>query len=105
MKTATVESFLALLTSKLTQYDNRCISREIKTGGMWNHYRLSIFIGAQEKVKEDCKDILNKEDKESLNKLKEAMGKRFEVGFSPVNNVNKQIDKWINEGKYPNICK
>jgi uncharacterized protein (DUF2336 family) len=104
MTRATVECFLMVLTSKLTQYDARETAREIKRGG-GNIYRLGLLFKALERVRSGVSQYLDRDDREAMQALRAAMLAHFTPGFSPVRNIEKQIDKWLIQGNPPSLVK
>ena len=104
MTGATVECFLMVLTSKLTQYDMRETRRELKRGG-GNIYRLGLLFEALERVRSAVDKYLQRDDREAMQALRAAMLSHFTPEFSPVRNVEKQIDRWLLQGKPPSLVK
>jgi len=104
MTSATVECFLMILTSKLTQYDIRETRREMKRGG-GNIYRLGLLFEALEHVRSSVSQYLDRDDREAMQALRAAMLAHYTPGFGPVRNVEKQIDKWLLQGIAPSIVK
>lgn len=104
MTRATVDCFLTLLASKLTQYDARETAREMKRGG-GNIYRLGLLFEALERVRAGVAQYLQRDDREAMQALRAAVLSHFTPGFSPVRNVEKQIDKWLLQGIAPSIVK
>ena len=102
MTSATVECFLLVLTSQLTQYDVRETRREMKRGG-GNIYRLGLLFEALERIRSGVSQYLDRDDREAMQALRAAMLSHFTPGFSPVRNVEKQIDKWLLQGIAPTI--
>lgn len=101
----TVDTFLMVLTSKLTQYDAAQFARETKRGGRGNIYRMGLLFEAQDKVKADCAKVLERSDPEAMAELKKSLGRRFETDFPPVRNVQRQIDSWVKDGRHPSIVR
>jgi hypothetical protein len=104
-KVATVEVFLAVLDSKLTQYDMSESRKEMKRRIPTNIYRLGHLLGASSKVRDDMKkaNVLKEDSPEALEKLKKSLGARFIPGFRPVKTVLKRIDAYIKTGKFPSL--
>ena len=102
-RTATVGVFLTVLFSKLTRYDQKL---EVKQP---NIYRLSHYLGAVEKVRADVAGLEQLSSPDALQKLKASLGTRFTSDFggvpdlSPVRNVYKQIDAFLDTGKFPKL--
>jgi hypothetical protein len=99
----TVEKFLLVLSSKITQYDQREEKRDLKRGGHVNIYRLGHLLGALERTHNRVKEVAHRSDAYSLDLLKKAMSKEFTPGFSPVMNVEKQIAAWLATKKEPSL--
>lgn len=102
LPSGTVEMFLHVLTSKLTQYDQQLGRREAQKGRV-NIYRLGHYLKAKQTIEDGVQDILHKDDGESLNRLKQAIAKNFDAGLPPVKAVLKQIDKFAADGKLPSL--
>lgn len=102
---ATVEVFLAVLTSKLTQYDMSESRKEMKRRIPTNIYRLGLLFEASEKVRNDMtkQKLLNEDTPEALEKLKKSLNTHFTRGFRPVKTVITRIDKYIQTGKIPSL--
>jgi len=100
-----VQAFLMVLASKLTQYDQREMKREMKRGGRGNIYRLGHLLGASQKVEDDmkAKGLMRQGTPEALSALKTSMNYYFSPGVSPVVNVEKQIDLFLKTGKEPSL--
>jgi len=98
MTAGTVQSFLSVLVSKLTQHDKKLSMKQP------NDYRLSHYLGAAQKVEKAVKAVLQADDAKALGKLKDALEKNFIVSdMPPVKNVIKQIDVFMATGKKPTI--
>lgn len=98
----TVGNFLLVLSSKLTQYDQRETTKELKRGRS-NIYRLGHLLGALHKVEGDVQGLEGRSDAEALDALKASMNTRFTEGFAPVRQVERQIDRWLEKGKPPSL--
>lgn len=99
----TIEHWLFILRSKLTQYDMATSKREAVRGRV-NTYRLGLLFGAADRVQEDLASALHRDDAESLKKLRASIQKRFIVSdMPPARNVLKQIDAYEQTGKLPSI--
>lgn len=101
----TVDTFLMVLTSKLTQHDMQQMARETKRGGRGNIYRLGLLFEAQDKVRAECADILNRSDAEAMEQLKKALTRNFTPHFPPLTNLVRQIDAWVTHGRHPSIVR
>lgn len=102
-KSATIKTFLAVLSSKLTQQDKKEYARETARGGNGNIYRLGLLFEALSKVEDAVRPYLDKDDEEAMEALKKAIQKNFHADYPPVKNVLKQIDAWVTKKKYPSI--
>lgn len=101
--TPTIENWLFVLRSKLTQYDMATSKREAARGRV-NIYRLGHLLGAATKVQEDLTKMLNRDDPEALRRLRASIQKRFIVSdMPPAKNVLKQLDAYEQTGKHPSI--
>lgn len=98
----TVEVFLTVLSSYLTQYDQQVSKREMKRGRV-NIHRLPLLLQAADRVKSAVRPHLKKSDKESLGALKLALGKFFDVSLPPVKKLIKAIDAFVDRGKKPSL--
>lgn len=101
----TVQTFLMVLTSKLTQQDEKDMARETKRGGRGNIYRLGLLFEAQEKVEKDVAKVLDRSDPEAMFELKRSLTTRFIPDFPPIRNVVRQIDSWVNDARHPSIIR
>jgi hypothetical protein len=100
---APVKVWLTVLTSKLTQYDQRVSGMEAKRGNV-NIYRLGHLFGAAQEVEKATKSFADRDDPEALKKLKDQLDKSFIPGaLSPVEYVKKAIDKYLADGTLPKI--
>jgi hypothetical protein len=100
----TVENFIMVMSSKLTQYDQRLSKGEMKRGGMPNIYRLGHFFKALDHVKTDTRSIAKSDKQADLEKLMASLGRRF-TDFPPRRAVLKQIDQFIATGKKPSLVR
>ena len=103
MADGSVKAFLMVLRSKLTQYDKKLIDKEMQRGGRGNIYRLGHYLEAADRVEQDLRSNLDKEDSATMEKLKTSLQFRFSPDFPPVKNVLKQIEAWEAKGKKPSI--
>lgn len=102
-KNGEVSTFLTILSSHLTQYDQAEFAREEKRGGRGNIYRLGHLFGALENVEADVASVKDSAAPEALARLKASLGKRFNPGFPPVNKLVKQIDAFLTKGTLPRV--
>jgi len=104
----TVGNFLAVLTSQLTQYDQKTSLRERHV----NIYRLGHLLRAAQRVEDE---MLRKADKQAPMTLELAdemittMSGAFSVGrdgqfdLAPCRNVVKQLRAFVEKGKNPSL--
>lgn len=102
-KNGKVETFITILSSHLTQYDQAETTREVKRGGRGNFYRLGHLLGAVGKVRDDLAKVADNEDEASLALLKASITKHFQDTYPPVKKLLKQIDVFLATGKKPSI--
>lgn len=101
----TVNNFVAMLQSTLTQYDQKLSARERSP----NIYRLGHLLGAAEQVVSDLakagldgSEIMSDEIAEVMYK---SLGRRFEPDFFPIKKVTKQIHEFLTKGKNPSLIR
>lgn len=94
---ATVEMFIQVLVSKLTQWDKRYNKS--------NPYALGHFLEAAERVRKMMSADLKKDDPASLEKLKKAVDRAFDPTFSPVRAMKKQVDQFLEKGAMPSLVR
>jgi len=104
----TVCNFQTLLTSKLTQHDVRESRREMKRGSP-NIYRLGHLLKAAQEVESDvarvvpnCNVVMTPEIAAAM---RAALRRRFNPGFRPVENVEKQINAFLTTGQEPSLLR
>ena len=102
MKSANVQTFLVVLTSKLTDYDRQQCKRESKRG-IPNMFRLGLLFAAKERVANDVSKILDRDDNEAMEVLKTSLRLRFNSNFAPATTIIRQIEKWQNGRKFPSL--
>jgi hypothetical protein len=100
----TVEMFLVLASSKLTQYDKKL---QVKQP---NLYRLGHYLEALNKVRKAMTPLLNDASPDALEKLKSAFLKFFTStgktpDLAPIKAVFKQIDDFIATGRPPSLVR
>lgn len=105
MKQATVRAFLAVLDSKITQWDQKETARVRKRGGSPNIYALGLLLGAAGKVKDAFRSKLESSDPKDLESLKAAINRAFNPGFPPAKNTIKQIQAYLDTGKMPSLVR
>lgn len=98
----TVEMFLMMLSSKLTQYDQKEFAKEAKRGS-GNPYRLGLLLEAKAKVESDVGEFLTRDNHEAMGALRRGMEKHFHLEFPPIQKVLKAIDAWETKKKLPSL--
>lgn len=101
-KKATVQVFLYVLKSKITQADAAQMKRDLKRGIASNPYALGLMLDAAKKVENEVKAALHSDDEQDLRKLQKVLKRHF-TDVSPVKYTIKAIDKYIATGKIPKI--
>ncbi|HEV3059616.1 MAG TPA: hypothetical protein VGY48_15305 [Vicinamibacterales bacterium] len=103
----TVCNFQTVLTSKLTQYDQRQEKAALKRGHSHSIYALGHYLKAAEKVEADVKraapDCNVTMTPEIASTMRTALRRHFTDGFPPAQNVTKQIDAFLTTGKEPSL--
>jgi hypothetical protein len=100
---ATVEMFLRVLVSKLTQQDKKETLQELKRNGRSNIYRLGLLLEASQKVEAEVSEYLKRDDPEAMEALKKSLQKNFNSNFPPLKSMLKQIEAWTTRGKKPSL--
>jgi hypothetical protein len=95
---ATVSAFLAVASSKLTQYDQRLEAKQP------NIYRMSHYLGALDKVRQDVKDVLNDDSPDALGRFRASLMRQFHT-LPPITATIKQIDDYLTTGKLPRLVR
>ena len=98
-RSGTVAAFLAVLVSKLTQYDMREQKKH------YNLYRLGHLLGAADEIRADLKNHLGDDSPAALAALKQSIAARFTLPFPPASATIKQIDAYLATGKYPSLVR
>lgn len=93
----TVEMFIEVLSSKLTQWDKR-YNKD-------NPYALGHYLEAVGRVRDMMRSDLKKDDPEALAKLKRVIDRFLEPQFGPVKTTKKQIDKFLEKGTKPSLVR
>jgi len=97
----TAKNYLIILTSKLTDYDQKEMARERKRGGFGNHNRLGLLFEAANRVRDDLSGIGDDDDSPgALARLRQALQRRFDPSFPPVKSLIKLIDSGPTQLKY-----
>ncbi len=95
-----VEHFLQVLISKLTQYDKRQMR-----GKYYNPNALALYFDASEKVRAALAGSWDSSEEADLLKLKKALSRFFTGDFSPAKAVKKQIDQFLSKGTRPSLTR
>lgn len=102
----TVEAFLAVLTSKVTQYDKATSAREAKRGGHVNIYRMGLLLQAVDRVRGDIRvQDLTSDSPEALESFRRAVRKHMDADFPPAKATLKQVDQFLETGKAPSLVR
>lgn len=103
----TVCNFQTLLTSKLTQYDQRQEKAAMKRGRSHSIYAIGHYLGAAQKVEADVKRVVPNCNvtmtPEIAIEMRSSLRNRFAPSFPPVANVEKQIEAFLTTGKEPSL--
>lgn len=103
----TVCNFYTVLTSKLTQYDVRDQRARLKRGWPDNIHQIGLLLQAAQKVEGDLKRVAPNCDvtmtPEIASVMRRSLRSHFNPGFSPVTNVEKQLDAYLTSGKQPSL--
>lgn len=101
----TPEAFLAVLTSKITQYDALLSARERKRG-LANIYRLGLLLAAVDRVRGDLLvEDLHLDTREALMRFRQAVLEHMEPEFPPVKATLRQVDEFLLRGKAPSLVR
>lgn len=95
---ATVRTFLAILGSRITQYDKKLETKQP------NIYRLGLLLEAKHKAEDLVRKHLDDSTPEALEALKGALNKKFQPDFPPVKAVVKMVDEFLQSGKMPKLA-
>lgn len=96
---AKVKTFLTILRSYLTQFDQKLQSKQP------NNYRLGHYFEAAEKVENAVKAKLDEDSADAMDAFKGALKKNFESDFPPLKKILKLIDAWVDNEKLPKLGK
>lgn len=89
----TAKNYLLVLTSKLTDYDQKEIARERRRGGLGNHNRLNLLFEAANRVRDDLAGIGEEDGSpEAIARLRQSLQRRFDPEFPPIRSLIKLID-------------
>lgn len=100
----TVNNFIAVLKSKLTQHDEKISRRERSP----NIYRLGHFLEAAGKVEEDVLGAAKPGDtmtREVAEVMVRSLSRHFTHDFSPAKAVVKQLNEHLDAGKNPSLVR
>lgn len=106
-RSATVETFLFILTGLLTRYDQRIARQELKRSGRKNIYRLGLLLEAKDKAQGRLRpDILKSDSPEALQELVNALAMEFSMSgdrfdLPPLRQLMTRINNWRDKGKLP----
>lgn len=101
----TPEAFLAVLTSKVTQYDKATSARERKRGHV-NIYRLGLLLQAVDRVRGDLRvEDLTSNSPEALERFRKAVRTHMDADFPPAKATLKQVDQFLETGKAPSLVR
>lgn len=99
----TVNNFMAVLQSALTNYDRKLSARERSP----NIYRLGHLLDASQQVEQDLASSGVRGDDTMNGELAalmyESLARRFEPGFPPIKRTVKQIAEFLSKGKNPSL--
>lgn len=98
MPDGTVQSFLTVLSSLLTQFDSK---QSGKRG--YNPHALGIYMGALGDLRHDVSSVAHLDTPEAMAKLKKAAGRKFSENFPPLVKLMKKIDAWLAHQEKPSI--
>ena len=111
----TVGNFFVVLTSLLTQYDEKESLRELKRSGKSNIYRLGLLLEAKQKAEEEILFRYPEAASETMSNeiagiLIDVLAERFAVNhktnefdLSPLRKFYKQLDAFLSSGKRPSL--
>jgi nucleoid-associated protein YejK len=100
----TVAAFLAVLTSKVTQYDKAQSARESKRGTP-NIYRLGLLLQGVDRVRDDVSGILSDDSPQALEKFRKAVLRHMFADFPPAKSTLKQVDQYLATGQAPSLTR
>ena len=98
---AKVSTFFLILSSYLTQQDQKDAKRERSP----NIYRLGIFLKAMQEAEDKLRKYADRDDDEAMEAMKAVLTKAFNPGFPPLNKILKQINEWQASQKLPKLNK
>lgn len=99
MSTATVKAFCTLMSSYVTQFDQKLEHRQP------NPHRLALYLEALHSVEEDVRPYMNADTSEAMEALKASAKRRFNSDFPPLKKLLKAIDEWLLHKKLPRLVK
>lgn len=98
---AKVSTFFAILSSYLTQQDEKESKRERSP----NIYRLGLLLQAMQGAEDKLHKYLDRDDSEAMDAMKAVLSRAFNPGFPPLKKILKQIDEWQTSQKLPKLNK
>jgi hypothetical protein len=96
---AKVSTFFAILSSYLTQQDQKEDKRNP------NIYRLGLFLKAMQEAEDKLHKYLDRDDSEAMDAMKAVLSRAFNSNFPPLKKILKQIDEWQTHQKLPKLNK
>jgi hypothetical protein len=96
---ATVKTFLAILSSYMTQFDQKLEKKQP------NAHRLGHYMTALNKAEAKLTPYLDDDSPEAMTKLKAVLHGVVDDSFPPLKKLFKQIDAWVNDKKLPTLGK
>lgn len=95
---ASLSRFLGILSSELTQYDQRQ-----SKGKFWNPYALGHYMKALSVIRDDVEGLEDSDAEGDLRKLQRAISAGFTPQFPPATKVLKAIDLFLEKGLLPKM--
>ena len=103
-RTATVDTFLLILSGELTQYDRRQSKSKY-----YNRWAMGHYFDAWYRVAESVDAVSGSDSPLALQALLEALAANFlkrdndpeKFVLPPINKIVKKINAWLTDGKYP----
>lgn len=94
----TVDTFLTVLKSKLTQYDKSASSRR-----GYNPHAMALYLEAAQDVESDVAHVKYKDDADSIKLFIRSVMKHFDPVFPPIKNVLSQAQAFVSSGTLPRL--
>lgn len=98
----TLNTFLILLTSKITQHDAAAQKRAARKREFFNISALPQMFAAGEAVKRDVADVLMSSDPTDFARLRRSILERFNE-IAPIRATIKQLDEYLKTGVKPRL--